>query len=167
MTELPTHEHYVEPLSYQQGCEAVAETVERDSAILTDPGSTNSQAERCPDFPVIEAATAGGAEHEVIRTLIRAGEPAGTQQSHNRRGEHDLPSTCFGLESSVLPVARQLTMDSENVSLEINVWPSQAESLADPQPREREQLEQRPVAPRLIEHSRERRSFKDADPSGR
>jgi hypothetical protein len=41
MPELSAHEHYVEPLSYQQGCKAVAETVERDSAIPTDPGPTN------------------------------------------------------------------------------------------------------------------------------
>ena len=129
MTELARHEHNVEPFGYQQGGETVTEAVERESAILTDACPTNSQAERFPDLAVVQAATSGGAEHEVIGTFVRARHPAGTQQPNHRRGEHDLASSSLGLEPGVLAVARQLTMYPQIVSLIVHVGPGQTESL--------------------------------------
>jgi hypothetical protein len=55
MPELARHEHHIEPLGNQQRGEAVAEAVERESAILTDSGPTNSQAESVTDLAVVEA----------------------------------------------------------------------------------------------------------------
>jgi hypothetical protein len=110
MSELARHEHHIESLGDQQRGEPVAQAVKRESAILTDPGSTNSQAERFTDLALIEAATGRGREDEVIRTLVRVRQPSCTQQPHHRRSEHDLPSASFSLESGMFPVARQLTM---------------------------------------------------------
>jgi hypothetical protein len=166
MSELARHEYYVESFCNQKRSKSVTEAVQRQTTILTDACPTNSQAERFSDLAVVKAATGGCCEHEVIRSSVRTSEPASTQEPYNRRGEYDLPSASLRLESGVLPVARQLAMYSQDVSLEIHVGPGQAESFADPQSGEREQLEQLPVTPRLIEYSCERHSLENADPSG-
>jgi hypothetical protein len=107
--------------------------LERQAAVLTDPSPTNSQAERSPDLAVVEATTGGCREHKIVRTFVPARHPSGTKESHHRRREHDLSPASFRLETSVLSVARQLTMYPQDVSLEVHVGPSQAESLTDPQ----------------------------------
>ena len=63
-------------------------------------------------MPVVAAAAGAGAEDELVRLLVRGGEPAFAEKLADRGGEDDVAFAAGGLEWAVDAVAGELAVDS-------------------------------------------------------
>jgi hypothetical protein len=91
---------------------------------------------------VVAAATGLRGEHEVIGALKGRGEPLLSEEQDDRRGKEHLAIRGIRFEAGMLPVARQLPVDTDDVPLEVHVRPCQPERFADAQSRVGQKLEQ-------------------------
>jgi hypothetical protein len=163
VAELTTHEHDIEPLGDEHAGVPVPKAVQGKPSLPSKPSAVDSQPESVTRMAVVTPTTLSRGEHEVIGALERRGDPLLPEEPANRRGEEYLTVGGFRLEPGMLVVARELTVDTEDAPLVVHVRPGQPERFADPQPRVGQNLEQRSMGARAVQHLGQIAPFEDAD----
>jgi hypothetical protein len=124
----------------------VAERVQREPTRRGDARPLHGGTEGIADVTIVEAAPGPVAEDEIVRPLVRGGEPMLAQLFGDRGGEHNLASAAWSLEGAVYAVAGELAVDANHAGVVDEIGPSEAERFDDPEAGVGEELEQRPVA---------------------
>jgi hypothetical protein len=166
MAQLSRHVHDIETASDEHAGLPVSKGVQRQPTVSSSSRPTDGLPERFADVAVVAPATGRRGEDEIVGTLERRGQPLVSEEPDHGRGEFDLATTGLGLERSVVPPPCELAMDVEGAGVEVHIAPSQSQPLADAEPGEGEQLEQRTVRACMVEHPSEVGPFEDGDLAG-
>ena len=162
MAELAGHERDVESGGDEHRGVEVSERVNGESVGGVDPSATYGGAEAGADGLMQVRVTTTVPEHEVVgraRMIVLVI----VEQHDEGCAEDDFPLRGSGLEASGFAVATELLTNPQHTAPEVHITPAQAETFPDPQTGVREEFEDWPVRPCVVEHVSEIVAFQNRD----